>query len=603
MRSAGFALGAALLLALFGDGGAAGGSIVLWHALVIVAALALAFAGRRPALPGGWWLWLALWLAWRAICVVLSGESRLGWQDGWDTSILLLAGLCAAALGREWLLRLAPLLAVAIVLQAGVAIWQLAGGAGAIDGRPAGTMLNPNHLAAWLLLAFAIVHERLGSPLRWVVIGSGAIAWVAAGSRGAALGLIAVGCLVLLRRGALWRDRRVQLGALAALVAIVAVVALRGAGNDPFRYGRLAIWRASAAIGLEQPLHGVGPGALVHAAPRHAFPDGSGPMRFDRSFSNAHAEPLRVWAECGLPGLILLAIAAVALARGLARARPVGAPELAAAAIAIQALVDQPAEWPAAALLWLAIVGAALPSGEPVRERPAPALLLVVVVVLGWGWARFDLLPVLATRALQQDRLEQALRLDPTRSSAWRELARRESAGEGFELQAHARARDAAERAIRLSPGDFTNHWQLAQLLGAAALHVDDGGRLIEASWTAYERAAELAPFEARLALDAAEWGRAVGSPRAVEWARRAVELEPRAPRAQLLLAELELAAGVERSAIEPRLAAIDRELERIEARGAGGAYQQALCTVEPERVAALRHALSPADPDVTFSK
>ena len=172
----------------------------------------------------------------------------------------------------------------------------------------AATFLNPDHLAAFLNLGLVLsaghVVDRLErgrtrAGVIWgLVVLLHAAAVVCLQSRGALLGLSA-GLLVLgAARLRSWPRRERLIGAAAA-----ALIVLAGAGllverftraEDPYRYSRLGIWKATLVMIAERPLLGYGPGMFRHEGPRHNFASEVGPFRFEKVFEGGHSALLTI---------------------------------------------------------------------------------------------------------------------------------------------------------------------------------------------------------------------------------------------------------------------------------------------------------------------
>ncbi|MCB9834228.1 MAG: O-antigen ligase family protein [Planctomycetes bacterium] len=170
----------------------------------------------------------------------------------------------------------------------------------------------------------------LGAPLAWLLIG--------ADSRGAWLGAAAiVFAFVLLRRRRLRTEpsgpERRLLALLALGLLVAAVVLQQGLGGPrlldrlrsivdvehPTNVVRLELWRDAAAMGRDHLLTGVGPGRF---GAEHGAYRGAREWRISglgTRAGNPHDEYLRLFAETGLPGLLLAALGLFFVLRGLWR--------------------------------------------------------------------------------------------------------------------------------------------------------------------------------------------------------------------------------------------------------------------------------------------
>ncbi len=551
-----------LLLSTLGEGGAAPTAMRAWHTALVCLVLLTLLSPSRPALAAGPAIGLALFAA----CVLI-GALLVPGYSAWLQLLELAAFLAvvglAARCGAELLRWIGPALLLCGVAQS-VALLALGSG----PDRPAGTFLNANHLAGWLgaglmLVLGELLIRRKASPVRTLVsIALGlpvGAAIVLTGSRGAVLGLAAGGlCLTLIAWRRLGRARRgaAVLGALL-IVGAGGVVLIRRAGEaDPFRYQRVAIWRASMQTVLAAPLTGSGPRQFALAARNLQFPDGDGPLRYDRGFSSTHSDLLRVPCELGWPAAAALLFFILALAQRLrvrhGESSLVDAEYAAIAALvalATQAIVDNLSQRPALYLLAAALIGTLASVVGPAtrrlgrKTRLGLSLLLLVVFIVG------DEGPYRAWRSLDRgaqgaqpaaDALQEAIRLNPLHPVYARRLAR-SIAGDGsdWDLARYATARETAERAVRLGPRDSDGYWTLAQIeaLACRTLFRDVASR--ERARHAFEQAETLSRYNAIIPVTLArfllETGDAAGARRAAE---RAVALEPEAALPRLLLAE-----------------------------------------------------------------
>lgn len=211
--------------------------------------------------------------------------------------------------------------------QAAVAAFQFVVGQGA---RPAGTLVNPNHLAEFLVFAtiaaFALLPWARG---KWG--GKGRIVWLAvpvflAGigmtrSRGGILVLAAVLALMAERRFGWRRTAGVLAVALALFIVVPNPVTDRFAGkDDPYAFDRVLIWKSALDMAAAHPL-GVGAGQFRFHWHQFRYPSEGGIGRYSKIAWHPHSEPLSALAEFGIPGAILFAGLAVVAVVSLFRAR------------------------------------------------------------------------------------------------------------------------------------------------------------------------------------------------------------------------------------------------------------------------------------------
>ncbi|HEX9427532.1 MAG TPA: O-antigen ligase family protein, partial [Candidatus Polarisedimenticolia bacterium] len=180
--------------------------------------------------------------------------------------------------------RLRTGIALSTLLQAGLALFRWTRAAGLAAGALAAgaSFLNPDHLGAflnlglilWLSQALEALErgERRRGFVGLLSVALHLFAILVLMSRGALVGLAAALFLLLvsrLRTGSV-RGRLVA-GLVLGLVLTLGsgMVILRFArGDDPYRYQRLSIWRASIGLLAERPLLGFGPGMFRYEGPR-----------------------------------------------------------------------------------------------------------------------------------------------------------------------------------------------------------------------------------------------------------------------------------------------------------------------------------------------
>ena len=189
----------------------------------------------------------------------------------------------------------------------------------------AGTMLNSDHAAAYLILAFwsllALGHFSFpgGAIVRvlWSVALLGAA--LAQASRGALLALLFGSALyVAVRFRAMHKAAR--LGAIAAAAGVIllggALVVHRFATvHDPYRWDRIRLWDVALKVARSNWAVGVGPGVYPYVTAPFDFPSRAGPVRFGKTVEATHSDYLRIPAETGIMGTL----AFFALALGLGR--------------------------------------------------------------------------------------------------------------------------------------------------------------------------------------------------------------------------------------------------------------------------------------------
>jgi O-antigen ligase len=564
-RALGIAILAVLVLATLGEGGARPASLLVTHGLVVALLLGAAWTAPARTLP-----WskapVALFLVFLALVAVNAALSPYAYaallvllEIGAFLGVALLAARCGPgfpALASFGLLAAAAAQSLWVVRQ-----W-VAG-----QPRPAGTFLNPSHLAAWLaavlLLALGTSAQGRGSLARIALAVPVVVALFVAGSRGALLGL-AAGIALLLREALLARaDRRARLAAAAVAFVVVCAVAagvsLRFREPDAFRYERLSIWRASLQMTAESPIRGTGPGQLPDAALNHNFPTAAGPLRFEKYFTGTHSDLLRPFAELGIPAAALLFVALALAIRGFARQSgepgALGA-KAALLCLGVQALVENLSERPAVYLLAAALLGSLLsvPAASTSFTRTRRAALAAGLAVLFLiadvspylAWANVRGLPRGALTADGARRLARARHHNPLHPDF--DLRAAEAIakdGRDWSIEDYARAREAAESAVRRAPESAAYHVGLARVeaLACGTLFRDQATRA--RARALYERAASLSRHDALIPLEESMFLlSAADLPGARRAAERVLALEPGAVAPRLVLAEVALGSG-----------------------------------------------------------
>ncbi len=615
-----------LPLATLGEGGGSIGGLLAWHGWLVgvwlVWWLAPSIGGtarsmpRAPLVAFGAFVLLVVLGAARApygYAALLVGFELAGW-------IAVVA--LAVASGPNLLTRLVWVLRVVAGVQgAYVIVQQFTLG----HARPAATFLNPNHLGLWmaavLLLGFGTDPWPSGRGARGLLIATGLPALTAlllTGSRGAMLGLMAGGLWLASRHwGRLVRP--VRYACLVALVVISVVglfsVRQRLEAGDPFFFQRLNIWQASTGALHQDPVWGTGPGQFRAAAANLRFPDGDGPLRYDKAFSITHSDLLRVPVEFGVPAAIAL-LAALGLGLWTIHRRrhnwapSAGSDGAIAALVAIgsHALVDNPSTWPAIYLLGGALLGAILAVPAVPARRLALGWRAAIAGVVLTMFVAGDVGPTIAASkaaklprgpltTAQKKQLATALSLNPLHPDLWRRRAEALSGDlEQWNLQHYAEAREAAERSVRLQPADARYHRGLARVeaLAARTLFRDVGS--VERSLEHYRRAEARSGFDPFLLVEQAAFLLDVGEPAAARSAaERAMRLEPESVVPRLLLADAVLATeGVHGAELAERLLdEAQRSAERWKAWQSQGRYAQGMLRLDVEALERIEHKIA----------
>ncbi len=617
-------LAALLLLATLGEGGASPGGLLAVHsavaALALLAVLVPGLSGERrvPAPAAGFAFAAFALFALAGAC--LAPYRFAAFLVLQEIAAFAGAAFLAARCGPALAARMGGPLLAGAAFEGIVALVQKFRG----DLRPAGTFLNPNHLAAWLVAALLIgagtagTGRRPGGRARAALAAPAALVLAMLGSRGALLALIAGGGWLLARSWDRFSPRTRRAAAAAGVLLVVAAAAgvvWRFERGDAFQYRRLAIWRASLGPAAASPWTGTGPGQFAAAAAGLNFPISEGPLRFARSFRSTHSDLLRLPAEFGLPATLAALAGLILASREIAKRRrsgrlPDGAAGAVAAlvALAVQAAVDNPSERPAIHLLVAVVLGSLLSTElkEPARPRgralrAATAAALAVLVVVG------DVAPYLAWRSARglprgrldetgRERLRAALAWNPLHPDLWLHRAEDLASGRGFGAPVYAEAREAAERAVRLEPADVRYRIGVARVeaLACTKLFRDEATRArASARYDEASLRSRHDPFplleKGGFLLDA---GDPAGARRSAE---QALRIEPEAVPARLLLAESVLAEGAPgaRERAARLLSEAEAVARRWAARPKGSPYEQNLLTLDASRVQVIRSRLA----------
>ncbi len=252
---------------------------------------------------------------------------------------------------------------------------------------------NPQYAAFWaamsLFIAVSPVVDRRARPVHRAVGVVGTLAslfllWSLP---------VRSGWMAALAGGLLWGSRRFgRRGLVGALVAGGLALAFVPArvlkSDDATAFKRVDIWRTAVSGILQKPMAGWGPGQFESLYARHALPQESEPVRFDRVTAFAHNDGLQVLAETGWPGALLAGLALVGLWKAR-KAGDAGGETAALASAFVFSLFNFPLASPinaalaggTAGLLWPAERG----PGAPMVHRYVPLLAIVA-----GGWAVFN---------------------------------------------------------------------------------------------------------------------------------------------------------------------------------------------------------------------
>ena len=437
-------------------------------------------------------------------------------------------------------------------------------------------------------------------------------ALVATGSRGSFVGL-AAGLLVIARLGFRAWPARFRRGALGLGLLVIAVaglgLAVRLREGDPFRWQRVRIWAASLSIAADRPWSGTGPRQFADVARAYQFPDGDGPLRYDRGFRSTHSDWLRVPCELGLAGTTALLVLLVAGSRHVRqhRASTAAGPLAALAALGAQAAVENLSTRPAAYLLAAALAGVVLSERRVVAARAPRGVRLAATALVLAMFAIGEAAPYLGFRAVHASSAGEpspqavlaGLARNPVHPDYWRRVAEGLAAeGAAWDVEQYSRAREAAETAVRLNRRGVEPLRALARVEARACRVLFRDAPTRDRAVAAWMRAEELDPFNPFLPLERGAFLLDLGEGSgAAEAASRALELEPESVRPRLLLAAALLASGADgaRERARALLAEARQAAERSRSWASTSPYARELLTLDPEVVASIERGLAAA--------
>jgi O-antigen ligase len=389
--------------------------------------------------------------------------------------------------------------------------------------RVFGTLVNPNSLAGFLVIAFAptlawVWGRARGwdARVKWLtlVLVGGLMVLVLAltGSRG---GFVAFAAMIMVGLFCIVPSGSRRTGWVAAALAGMVVVFIAAERAGVIHLGTTSVaarrdyWEGAVAIARDHPWLGTGPGTYGSIYPKYK-------VASSEEAQLAHNNFLQMWSDSGVAGFVVFALLwLVALRDGLALVRQrVGD----AAAIAITAalagwvvhgVVDfdlyvPGVAWPAFGLLGVLQGLKNLPDIQPVtapsRRRWGLGLVcLVLVGIIVWWAGRSwvaqyhqgrSLLLSGAASAEALEEIQQAIRWNPNNPHL------RQMAGDlAAEMGLFEEAVGYYQVATELDPYRASYHWRMARALRAA------GGREREAV-ERLRRAVALNPTQSRYRAD-----------------------------------------------------------------------------------------------------
>ena len=640
-RAAPVIAAAIVLLAPFGQGGREPGALFLLHTLALLfvvlvcsestgaplrTAASLANPLVRIAGLAAAGLSFALVSALRAAYPLAAG---LGALDLIVPFALFATAACADPDVQE-LGRLRAVVVASTSLQALLALARYGGGRAMAAGR---SFLNPNHLAAFLIVGLFLALVPACSPLTsrraraaWSAVAAlHLLAVFGLESRGAIAAFL---CALLVFAARLFRalslrGRTLLVSALlaCALAATVVLGARFSRSPDPYRYSRLAIWRSSVAMIAERPLLGFGPGMFPHVAARFNFPIESSPVRYGRNFLGAHSGLLTLAAEAGVPAAALIFAALFGATVLFLRARPdedgaVFGIGLAFLALLVQSGVDDLQARPALTIVPAMLAGAAVAAIRRRQEAVAPeravsgnaaakhpdsgparivgatvAIYVFVIGVLLPFWADREAVTALNSGPAGLPHMKRAAALNLLHPDYRNDLAMAILNSGPLTPESYSRAAADLLEARRLKPIDYRFPLHLARLEARFAARLFGDTRAGERAAALYREAARLAPLDPRPRLELAGHLLDLKRPgEALQTVKEALALEPNFVRARVLEASILLDMG-QRSEARDSLALAEATLAALSGYVPDSGYAGEIvldARLERERLAAV---------------
>ncbi|MBS0169390.1 MAG: O-antigen ligase family protein [Nitrospira sp.] len=521
--------------------------------------------------------------------------------------------------------------------------------------RPSGTFFNPNFLAGYLAVSWAILlsgavygYRRVMAPswrsfppaLWWCGMAASLcsllLAIVLTQSRGGMIVLLVATAFVLTVRYG-WKRAGTCL-ALVVVAGLVLPTPLRERvrmehEHNPVSYARWQMWQGAITQMVDHPF-GIGLGLYQYTYPRYAFPVEGEIARYGKVAQTPHNDYLQMGIEMGVGALVVCVTGLFIVGRDFTRVLQARLSRrqrslvlgLGAGGIAllVHAALDSSLRESALAILLVLCAGLVvavrrLTNREtaavhvvPIRSRAAwgigvAVLLLVIgldVLRLGMAWMTFD---SASRRAVAGETdsaiqgLHRAIAWDPGKSlyhhglgSVYAKAFDTSRDQEVFRL-----AQAEFTTAIELNPLDSRLLGLLAQLYVSAAQSPPGAGQSLEQrnSWLraalrAYEQAVQRAPYSAPYRYEQARLHWMLGErEHAEQHAQEAERLEPNFLPARALLARLWMDQGQVDEA-RHQLQEIQLRQDRYRQWNKNG-LDQAFLNVD---VAALRAALHDKD-------
>lgn len=469
--------------------------------------------------------------------------------------------------------------------------------------RPSGTFFNPNFLAGYLTVSWAILlsaavygyrqgaagsRPSLSPVLWWTGVGSALcslfLAVLLTQSRGGMVVLlVATGFILTARYG--WK----LAGGCVAVLVLAGLLCptpfrervLAEHRQNPVSYARWQMWQGALTQMTDHPL-GIGLGLYQYTYPLYAFPVEGEIARYGKVAQTPHNDYLQMGVEMGVGAMFVFAVGVFMVGQELRRVLQarlsrrqrsiilgVGGGGI---ALLVHAALDSSLRESALAILLVLCAGLIVSAGRltrrstetvhvvPIRSclawgiGTACVLLLVgmEVIRLGMAWMTFESASrqaMAGETAPAIQGLQTAIAWDPGKSlyhhglgSVYARAFEASRENEVFQL-AHAEFKEA----IELNPLDSRLLGLLAQLYVSAAQTpssstISDEQRKawLRAALRVYSRAIQLAPFSAPYRYEQARLYWMLGERREAEQqAKEAERLEPNFLPARALLARL----------------------------------------------------------------
>ena len=640
--------GAIVLMAPFGQGGREPLALFILHTLALLCVVLVFIGQAAPPLP--------------SMAVLADPWARFAALAGAGVSLALVSALgasypLAAALGALDLVvpfalfvsavragpddrdfdRLRALVVASTSLQALLALLRYGHGGALAAGR---SFVNRNHLAAYLNVGLFLALTSACAPSatrRTRVLWGGVAALHLLGvflleSRGAIAALLTALLVFAVRGFRVFspRGRTIMIGALlACALGAAGVLGARFArSEDPYRYARVAIWKATSAMIAERPLLGFGPGMFPHISTRFNFPVDSGPVRYGRNFQGAHSGFLTLAAEAGVPAAASILAALLGGTLLLLRARAdengvllgVG---LVVLALLVQGCVEDLQVRPVLTIVPALLAGAAVAAmrrlragrssvgrtvieGMDARQRSPFARLVgatIAVYLFAIGillpyWAHREAVMALDLGPSGLPHMVRAAALNPLHPDYRNDLAMAILNSGPLTPEGYARAATDLLEARRLKPIDYRFPLHLARLEARIAARLFDDTKARERAVALYREGVRLAPLDPRPRLELASHLHDMGLPgEALQELQRALVLEPSFLRARVLEASILLDMG-RRTEARVSLKQAEATLVALTAYVPDSSYARDIvmdARVERERLAAVLNDSGPS--------